>query len=252
MIDNRLTTKKHWDEGWKTNFKPKVVTEADYHSVFTGLFKKYLPYNKNYKCLEVGCVPGNLLIEFNKIFGYKIYGIDYSDRIDLFKKNMQLNKIKDYKIWQADILKFQTKIKFDVVFSYGLIEHFVDPTPHVYKMASLVKKGGYYIIHVPNFRYLQYILHYITDKSLFETHNLKYMNSKEIRKLVEKTTGIKTLYAGYYGVIQDFPYKNKFPHNFLHHLTHKFNILMNKFSLDLFLANPYTSTQTVYIGRKLK
>lgn len=252
MTNNRLTTKKHWDEGWKANFKPSVLTEDDYHTIFKSLFKKYLPYNKNFSCLEVGCVPGNYLIEFHKIFGYKIYGVDYSDRIDLFKRNMKINNIKTYKVWKRDILKFNTKLKFDVVFSVGLIEHFEDPTLHVIKMASLVKPGGYFIVHVPHFRNLQFLIHLISDRGIFKTHNLTYMKSKNLKKLVEKNVKkMQTLYSGHYGIIQDFPYKNQFPYKLLHHVSHGFNVRMNKLGLDILLANPITSIETVYIGRKL-
>lgn len=228
-----------------------MFDQRDFHKIFTSLFKKYLPYNTKFTCLEVGCVPGSFLINFHKLFGYKIYGVDYSDRIDLFNKNMKVNRIKNYKVWKADILKFRPNIKFDVVVSFGLIEHFLDPAPYVTKMASLVKKGGYYIIHLPNFRNLQYIIHYLSNKDLFKTHYLEFMDANKLEELVKKVTPIKTLYSGYYGIIQDFPYKNIFPHNVLHNLSHSLNIIINKLSFDVLLANPWTSTETVYIGNKL-
>lgn len=252
VTNNKLTTKKHWDEGWKRNFKPSIITENDYPAIFTTLFKRYLPYNKKFTCLEVGCVPGNYLIDLQRIFGYQIYGVDYSDRIDMLHETMKLNGIKQYKVWQADILQFDIDMQFDVVFSVGLIEHFRDPTLCIRKMSSLVKKGGYFIINVPHFRNLQYLIHYISNKNLFETHNLEYMEAKKMKKLVENVVQIQTLYSGYFGTIQDFPYQNKFPHNALYHLTHRFNTFMNRTQLNIFLANPITSTDTTYIGKKLE
>ena len=249
MPINALTNKKGWDLHWYNIFKPVRLTKKDYHNIFTGFFTKYLPYNPNFTCLEVGCVPGGLLINFNKIFGYKIFGVDYSDRIDLFKKNMAINNIKEYKVWQADILKFKSKNKFDVVSSFGLIEHFIDPKAYIVKMASLVKKGGYFIIELPNFRYLQYIIHYLSNRELFKSHNLKYMEAKKLEMLVKKVTGMETLFAGYYGIIQDFPYSKTFPISLLHTITHRFNTIAHKLTLDVLLANPWTSTSTVYIGK---
>lgn len=252
MKPNELTEKKDWNDHWDTISKPKVLTKRDFPTIITSLFKKYLPFNPHFRCLEVGCVPGRLLIAFHKMFGYKIYGVDYSDKINLVRKNMSVNKIKEYKVYKADILKFKPKIKFDVVFSFGLIEHFKDPTLYIAKMASLVKKGGYFIIEVPNFRNVQYIIHLLSDRSLFEIHNLEYMDAKKLEKLVQLVCPMQTLYAGYYGIIQDFPYKKIFPHNILYYLTHGFNHLVNKLTLDVLLANKWTSTETVYIGRKLK
>lgn len=251
MKSNELTEKKDWDDHWD-NFTPKVLKKKDFHTIFTSLIKRYLPYNTNFRCLEVGCIPGSLLINFHKLFGYQIYGVDYSDRIDVFKKNMSINKIKQYKIYKADILKFKPRISFNVVASFGLIEHFLDPTPYIAKMAKLIKKGGYLLIEVPHFRNIQYIIHYLSNRSLFETHNLEYMDAEKLEKLVQLVYPMQTLYAGYYGIIQDFPYKKIFPDNILYYLTHGFNHLVNKLMLDVLLANKWTSTETVYIGRKLK
>lgn len=249
MSSNALTKREGWDVHWDKMFKPVRLSKKDYHKIFTNFFTKYLPYNPKYTCLEVGCIPGGLLINFHKVLGYKIFGVDYADRIGLFKKNMSINKIKDYKVWKADILKFKPKQKFDVVSSFGLVEHFTDPSPYILKMASLVKKGGYYIIELPNFRYLQYIIHYLSNKELFKTHNLKFMDAHRLERLAHQVTGMKTIYTGYYGIIQDFPYSKTFPLNLLHHLTHGFNMAASKFSLDVLLANPWTSTSTVYIGK---
>ena len=251
MAHNEIINKKYWDNHWENVFKPTLITKNNYYSLFTSLFKKYLPYSKNFTCLEVGCVPGGFLINFKKIFGYKIYGIDYSDKIDFLKKNMSENKIKDYTVWHADLLKFKAKLRFDVVSSFGMLEHFIDPTPYIIKMTSLLKKGGYLIVEMPNFRNLQYILHYLNDKELLKKHNLKYMDINKLEKLISKNLHMKPIYAGYFGIIQDFPFKKSFPHNLLHYLTHRFNGVVNKLSLDVTLANPWTSTSTVYIGKKL-
>lgn len=250
MVDNELIGKQYWNKHWDRIFIPNLVTKKNYFHICTSLFKKYLPSNPRLTFLEVGCIPGRFLVNFKKIFGYKIYGVDYSDKFNLLKKNMSLNKIKDYKVWKADILKFNPKIKFDIVTSFGFIEHFIDPSAYVAKMSSLVKKNGYFIVELPNFRYLQYIIHYINNKELLKAHYLKYMNANKLEKLVKKVSPMKTIYSGYYGIIQDFPYKKTFPHNLLHHLTHGFNIIASKLSLNVLLSNPWTSTSTVYIGKK--
>ncbi len=251
MKQNTLTKIKDWNKHWDDIFRVKILKNEDFPAVITSLIKKYLPYNPLFKCLEVGCVPGRFLIAFHRTFGYEIYGVDYSGKIDLVRKNMAINNIKDYEVYKADILKFEPKMKFDVVFSFGLIEHFIDPTPYVRKMADLVKKGGYFIIEVPNFRNLQYIIHYFSRRNLFETHNLEYMDVKKIESLVNKVSSMITIYSGYFGIIQDFPYKKTFPNNLLYHFSHGFNLLANKLSLDILLSNQWASPETVYIGRKI-
>ncbi len=250
MKSNRLTRREYWDDHWKT-FKPKIITEKNIQNIFPSLFKKYLPVNHKFRCLEVGCVPGDLLIALNKIFGYRPVGVDYNNKIDLIRKNMRKNGITDYKVYKADIFKFEPKEKYDVVCSFGLIEHFSDPKPCIGKMASLVRKGGYYIVHVPNFRWLQYIIHYFSDKELFDTHNLKYMDIDNLEKVIHEVASVETIYAGYFGIIQDWPKTGFLPMDIIHYLTHGFNIIADKLGLNTLLANRYTSTDTVFIGRKL-
>lgn len=245
-----LIKKKEWESHWKS-YKPKVLSKNDIVSIFTGLIKNYLPVNSRYWCLEIGCVPGELLISFNKLFGYKLAGVDYSDHIELVKENMKLNKIKDYKIYKSDLFKFNPGKKYDVVSSFGLIEHFTDPKPCIKKMASLVKRGGYLIIHVPNFRWFQYLVHYFSNKKLLETHNLKYMDIDNLEKIIHEVTKVKTIYTGYYGIIQDWPKTGFFPADILHYLTHGFNMLINKLKFNVILSNKYTSTDTIYIGKRL-
>lgn len=250
MKTNRLTQREYWDDHWKS-FNPKIITKDNIQNIFLSLLGKYLPVNHKFRCLEVGCVPGDLLIALHKLFGYRPVGVDYNNRIDLVRKNMKKNGITDYKIYRSDIFKFEPGEKYDVVCSFGLVEHFTDPKPCIHKMANLVKKGGYLVVHVPNFRWLQYVIHYFSDRELFQTHNLKYMDIDNLKKAIHEVTEVETVYAGYYGVLQDWPKTGFFPSDVLHYLTHACNSMINKLGLNVLLSNRYTSTETVFIGRKL-
>lgn len=249
MNMDRLTTRESWDKHW-AEVRLKVLTVKDFDRIIEGLIKRYLPYNKNYDVLEVGCVPGNYLIAFHKVFGYKPCGVDYSEAIDLVAKNMKKNGIKDFKIYRADFLKFNPGRKFNVVFSFGFLEHFTDPLPYVKKMNRLVKKGGYLIIQMPYLRKIQYLIHYLSNKELFKTHNLKYMDINKLMPLIEQLEEYQTLYAGYYGVFHDWPRTGGIISKFLFFLTHGINFINNKLNLNSILANSFTSTEVIFIGKK--
>ena len=144
-----------WNRFWKS-YKFKKITKEYF---LFDLFTKFLKSSKDKRCLEVGCIPGNFLIAFKKNFSYKIYGVDYSDKEELFHTNMRYNGIKDYTFFKEDFLSFNPNFKFDVVSSFGFIEHFNNPEPYIKKMIDLLKKDGVLIIGFPNFRRGQYLLH---------------------------------------------------------------------------------------------
>lgn len=94
----RLTTKSYWDDYWSGISSKKVKTV-----LYSDVLYKYLP-KRSQSCLEIGCVPGNYMIYFNKVLKYKVYGIDYSDKLKLTKSNLDYNKVKDYKLYKADFI----------------------------------------------------------------------------------------------------------------------------------------------------
>ena len=92
----------------------------------------------------------------------------------------------------ADFLsdEFQIKYKnyFDIVASFGLIEHFDDSKEVVNKHINLLKRGGYLLITIPNKRgFFNFILSYIFNKEGIKIHNLKIMEKKEFEKLFDES-----------------------------------------------------------------
>ncbi|MBU0532683.1 class I SAM-dependent methyltransferase [Patescibacteria group bacterium] len=248
---NELTTKKYWEETWK-GFKPRKI-EKNY--IFFDLLKKYLPTNSTMKCLEIGCAPGRFLVAFHKNFEYELNGIDMCG-IEVTKKNLEFNGIKNYNLYETDFLKWQTKKKFDVVSSFGYIEHFKDPTSHLKKMIELVAKGGYLVVEIPSFRYINSV-----TRSLFshdngnwkKIHNLRIMDTEFWKNRCEEF-GLKTVYLGHY---KFFSYwhesKNKLARGLNIPLVGT-SLVLNKITdalnLNIVLANKYSSPFIVLIAKK--
>ena len=74
----------------------------------------------------------------------------------------QIGEFKNQKI--EDTL---SKTKYDLVYSCGFIEHFIDWEQIFIKHLSLVKDGGRIIITTPNFNSMQGLLHRNLDKVNF-------------------------------------------------------------------------------------
>lgn len=188
---HKLTSKKFWNNSWK-----KFKIKGDY--MFHDLLKRHFLKNKNKTCIEIGCVPGRFLFYLAKNFKYKVYGVDFAET----------NKMRDFfksekipiKIYQKDFLKFKTKVKFDVVCSFGFIEHFDDYETIFKKHVDLLNKNGKLIIEMPNFRYGQKILHSLFDKPNLKRHNLEIMNLIKLKELCKKYD-LNILYLNYFKTI---------------------------------------------------
>ncbi len=152
--------------------------------------------------LEVGCVPGRHLVYFNKVFGYTVEGVDFSDHIGLTHDVMNYHGIEEYSLHQEDFLSF-THEPYDVVVSFGFLEHFPDWRAMLQKHIELVKPGGYLVVSVPNLCHFQYWLHKWLDP---EFENEQVVESTRLSNLEEVITGagLHLLYSGYYQTFQFF------------------------------------------------
>ena len=74
---------------------------------------------------------------------------------------------------------------FDVVTSFGVIEHFDDARPLVQRHLDLVKPGGVALIAVPNYGGLYGLLQRWCDAPNLELHNLEIMNPCAMTALVD-------------------------------------------------------------------
>ena len=189
----KLTSKVRW-EGRNTVGKVNSV-------LFSNLFHTYLKRTKNKTCLEIGCVPGSYLAYISKTFGYKAEGIDYlKNTKKIVSKTLRNNNITKFSIYQADFLEWIPQKKYDLVCSFGFIEHFkgAASTIVIQKHIDILKPGGMLILEVPNFTYLQYLIHWFLDRDRLQEHNLKTMNLLYY-KMISKLYDLKILHLGYYG-----------------------------------------------------
>ncbi len=68
--------------------------------------------------------------------------------------------------------------EYNVVCSFGFIEHFVDFVGVLRQQAKLVKRGGLLLVAAPNFSGLiQRVLHGVLDRENLLRHNLAAMNA---------------------------------------------------------------------------
>jgi cyclopropane fatty-acyl-phospholipid synthase-like methyltransferase len=202
-----LTDRNYWNKTWKSlegdnalsSFKNSLRRFFKEEALFFDLIKKHLKEDGSKTVIEVGCAPGSFLVAFHKHFKFSVAGVDFADLSET-KKNFESNHLTGYKLYQADFLKFNPPKKFDVVSSFGFIEHFTDYERVFKKHLQLLKKDGTLILEVPNFNHLQGFMHRVFDQKNYRRHNTRIMNLKVLGDLCEKHR-LRILYLNYYKTI---------------------------------------------------
>ena len=201
--------KKNWEEYYKgerlIHIKPKTGLFASYDIYLCDmLFQKYLPkyngpVNKKPKICEIGCGDGKLLKKVADMLGYEPYGIEYSKTAIKSAKKLGI-KIIEGDAFDKKILKKYTN-HFDIVFSYGFIEHIIPPDESIDIHIKMLKKGGRYIIQIPRFKGFNLWKVKLFRPDLIPLHNMEIMDEKVMNKICKRTNTQK-LYCKNYGTLK--------------------------------------------------
>ena len=195
----RLTNKDRWRYG-RRNAGLNAVNYAIKHEEWLATIKKLVPSGKC-EYLELGAAPGTCSAALCKDNDWVCSGIDYSEDADLFLSTLE-SVGKQATLYKMDI--FETKIdkKFDIVSSFGLVEHFrgasLDKIFNIHD--AYLRKGGYLIIEVPNFTGFHYFWRYIFDKPELDNHNIDVMQPKSMCWFEDK--GYEIIYNDYVGIMR--------------------------------------------------
>jgi SAM-dependent methyltransferase len=209
-MEKKLTTIEYWDQ-INNN---KGFTPADKDNPIRIFIEKHVTPKKDGKVFEVGCFPGSYLSVFSNL-GYELNGIDYSLLTESNLNNWLVEK--KYKVGQIKSGNFfdvqPGEHYFDVVCSFGFIEHFNDYLSVIEKHGNFVKSGGKLIITTPNFKgKIQKKFHTFFDNENLIKHNLDSMDPFQWRVHMEKK-GFETEFCGWFGNLVLWVERQKRPIN---------------------------------------
>lgn len=162
MLQSSKATDKagesYWDSAWQATSLPRLVVPNDkrlrnhvrrrFHDFFHGVMNT----RRGLRVMEAGCANSIWLPYFATEYGCSVTGLDYSpvgcaSAQAILKIAGVEGAILHGDLWTPPEELLGT---FDVVFTYGLVEHF-EPTEDVLAaLAKLLKPGGLMITIVPN------------------------------------------------------------------------------------------------------
>lgn len=196
---DELTDILYWQKR-QSDLKPVNISELE-KPEWLRILLQYLKKYEGGSFLEIGCSPGYVSALICSNIKFIPFGLDFSPMSHLYIETMRKNGFSNATLFNCDIRNFKTDKKFDVVGSVGLIEHFKDPLEILLRHYLLTKKGGIIFCVVPNFRYLQWVYHFIFDRKDLLYHNLEAMNLDIFREF-SKRMNLEILYLNYCGKLR--------------------------------------------------
>ncbi len=185
----KLTDKTFWESYYGKKRKPRIVQKSGYGIIekhLIEIFKEILKQGSHLSYLELGCGDSRWIIYFKKFYGYEVWGVDYSDAgIKLIKDRLRFENIKA-NIVKNDFTKLGENFseKFDIVSSFGVIEHFEDYNEIIKVFSSFLKKDGLLITGVPKLTGIQGKIQKVLDEEVFNKHII--IDKKDLKKVYEK------------------------------------------------------------------
>jgi len=172
-----LAGKDHWDRR-EGGAKPRLPSKLN--AVVGDLLALIDPLvTPGSRVLEIGCAPGKFLLWCALAKQARACGVEYADNSHKMTVQLFADANAGADIRKEDIM--QTSFEpgsFDVVYSFGVVEHFTDPRPMVKKHVEMLRPGGKAIITVPHFGGGYGWLAQRMGRENYEQHNVSIMSER--------------------------------------------------------------------------
>lgn len=173
-----LTEVNFWEQYWAGVKLPSEVSwSLSSDRCLAAELKRHLPRSGG-SAFEIGCAPGKWLAFLAKELDMTPSGIEYTEGgMQATLRNFSLLGLSSDEILIGDFFTTKPTRQFDVVMSFGFIEHFDDPDAVVERHLRWLKPGGRLVIGVPNFNGIYKPIQKVLDPTLLDKHNLAIMNT---------------------------------------------------------------------------
>jgi cyclopropane fatty-acyl-phospholipid synthase-like methyltransferase len=157
--------------------------------------------HKGQTCMEIGCGDSVHLPLIARRYDVSVAGLDFTENGCRFAAERLHKEGFDGAIYQRDLFGANEDLhgKFDYVASFGLVEHFDDPSEPLKAMRAFLKPGGRILTTMPNVSpgSLHVFFQRIVGPKILAVHHL--MTAEELRDF-HKRAGYQIVSYGYRGM----------------------------------------------------
>jgi SAM-dependent methyltransferase len=197
-MKNELTNRQFWLNYWET--KTGLVFEVQHNYPFVKLLESLIKVNKSKNLLEIGGFPGYFSVWAKRNLGISATLLDFVIHPKILNDLETANHLKkgDIEVIEADLFNYTSHLKYDLVVSNGLIEHFLDTKDIIQKHVDQLNSGGILLITLPNFKSLNGWFQKTFDIANYEKHNIECMDLDFLNNICKQIglIDIQTKYSG--------------------------------------------------------
>ncbi|HAL82495.1 MAG TPA: methyltransferase type 12 [Mucilaginibacter sp.] len=201
-MEQNLTDRAFWKSFWESKKDIIFYLKPDYH--FGAILAKLIKEKSIKTAIELGGFPGYYATFLKKYYQLDTTLFDYFIHEGIIDQLLKKNGLKhgDVKIIEADLFEYQPAILFDLVTSFGLIEHFNDTKAIIETHLQFLKPGGVLFITLPNFKAVNGWVQRKFDRDNYDKHNIACMDPKLLAECCRQLglTEVESFYHGKFSV----------------------------------------------------
>lgn len=174
--------KEYWNQTWNDYPLPRVWNvdskqmlhhvEREFFLWIAKVLEDQHKVGGGIRLVEVGCARSQALPVLARRLGVSVAGIDYSPNGCEQTQIMLKREGVSGEVYCSDIFAIPDTLKgsFDVVVSFGLIEHFSDTQKIVSALVTLLKPGGLIFTNIPNMRGTTGLAQKVLNRGIYDIH----------------------------------------------------------------------------------
>lgn len=205
MQNKHLTDIAYWDRNWSARpvadpLDPHApglngTHSRSLHQFFVRTFRK-IGARPGASIVEAGCGGSAIMPYFRSEFGFEAEGIDNSPVGLELSKAIERKSGIETPVQIADVFALPDSLRgrYDIVFSYGLAEHFKPTTSILEALAALARPGGHVLTLVPNMTGALGLLQRLANPDVYAIH--VPLNARDLKSAHEQC-GLQIKESGY-------------------------------------------------------